>query len=247
MLNKKYIDERDTEIKYLKSQYQKQKKILEIGISLADPKVLKYQIYLKKKFNCKLFAVDIIDYKSVINRFKNLEIDKHYKFKKQNILNLFFNNNFFDLVCLISTLEHVGFDKPKKSKDLKGVFERSKNKIKDIRKYQNQSKDYNALNKIYSKVKNGGNVIITVPFGSRQFGIYKDSLNLYSVYKEYSVSDIFNLVSKTKFSIKNILFYNKIKQNFKLVKNYDFKNIKFSKNVHDMEIKNIACINLQKN
>ena len=45
MLNKKYIDERDTEIKYLKSQYQKQKKILEIGISLADPKVLKYQIY----------------------------------------------------------------------------------------------------------------------------------------------------------------------------------------------------------
>ena len=41
MLKKIYIDERNTEIKYLKSQYVNQKNILEIGISLSDPKVLK--------------------------------------------------------------------------------------------------------------------------------------------------------------------------------------------------------------
>ena len=51
MLKKIYIDERNTEIKYLKLQYVNQKNILEISISLSDPKVLKCQIELKKKFN----------------------------------------------------------------------------------------------------------------------------------------------------------------------------------------------------
>ena len=144
-------------------------------------------------------------------------------------------------------LEHIGFDKPKKNTKINGVFERSVKKIKNFSKYKNLSKDFIALNKIYKKVKKGGNVIITVPFGNRQFGVYKDSLNLYSVYKEYSLTDILNLVNKTKFSIKNIQFYNKKKQKFYLIKNYNFKNIKFSKNIYDMEIKNLACINLQKN
>ena len=105
----------------------KVKKILEIGLCLADTDLVETQILLKKYCQIQLFACDSVDFNRVKNRFQNLDYDleKEYNFTLNDIRNTIYDANSFDFVYLISTLEHVGFDEFVNDKNNYGVFNRS--------------------------------------------------------------------------------------------------------------------------
>jgi SAM-dependent methyltransferase len=90
----------------------------------------------------KVFALDIEDY-----AFKH----KNLTFVKEDIRKTSFPNEFFDVVTIISTLEHVGMGKTSYS---------------DRRE---RDGDITAFKEIARIVKPGGIVLFTVPFGKAKF------------------------------------------------------------------------------
>jgi hypothetical protein len=235
----KFVDERDVEIPYLLSRYSGQKKILEVGLSLADKTLIKVLINLKKINKTTLFGLDIIDIKKTLHRFKTLEIKKNFKFIHGNAINIKFNTK-FDLISLISTLEHIGFDKVNNDKKIKGVF----NRKKKLTKIKNNKNDFKAIKNLSKSLIKNGKIILTVPFGSREIIYTKDCFGFYAFYREYNYRRIFSIIKFSKLSLKNIEVYNYQKKWKKIKKISNFKNISLP---HSSKVRTVACIELQKN
>src|SRR3989338_2287666 len=121
-------DERCVEVPWALSRYQGQKNILEIGLALADPMLIQAQIKLRELTGCKLSGLDIVNIERVLNRFKflNSDIREVYDFHQADARNTGFTDNSFDLIFLISTLEHFGFDKFEPKEKANTVFKRPK-------------------------------------------------------------------------------------------------------------------------
>lgn len=90
----------------------------------------------------EVWALDIEEY-----IFKH----KHLKYVKGDIRNTKFKNGFFDVVTIISTLEHVGMGKTSYGDE------------------EEKDGDVTAMQEIRRILKPGGIVLITVPFGKAKF------------------------------------------------------------------------------
>jgi len=181
-------DERCVEIPWALSRYQGQKKILEIGLSLADLTLVKAQMRLKELTGCELYGLDIVDINRVLSRFEPLSCDikEAYDFHQADARNTGFADNSFDLIFLISTLEHFGFDDFEPDKDADTVFKRPREYPSQIPVYGNCQEDRKALAEIGRILTPRGSLLLTLPLGGRGICVLKDSKGLWAFYKEYT-------------------------------------------------------------
>jgi ubiquinone/menaquinone biosynthesis C-methylase UbiE len=87
------------------------------------------------------YAVDIRNY-SILNRLEY----KNFHFFKESIIKTSFPENYFDAVCAISTIEHIG---------LSGRYGAK----------EDNDGDEKALKEMTRIVKPGGTILLTIPFG----------------------------------------------------------------------------------
>ena len=135
----------------------------------------------------KVYTLDIEDY---VFKHKNLT------FVKEDIRKTSFPDNFFDIVTIISTLEHVGM---------------GKTSYGDL---EEKNGDVTAMNEISRILKPKGIVIITIPFGKTKFlpfmRVY-DKKRLAMIAKKYKIikeiymfNDNENWEISTYVKVKNI-------------------------------------------
>jgi SAM-dependent methyltransferase len=128
--------ERCIEIPWAISCYNGEKRVLDIGYANAEDRYLERLLSLNIK---ELHGIDIIE--------KNIEgIIPH----KSDIRNTNFPDDFFDLIYCISAIEHIGRDN--------SIYD------KDFCEDSNYG-DIEALSEIYRITKDGGRIVLTVPFG----------------------------------------------------------------------------------
>ena len=240
-LNKNFFlkihDERVIEIPYLLSRYNNQKNILEVGLSLADRTLVKSLIYLKKLKKLNLYALDLIDIEKCKSRFKGLSIKKNFIFKQIDIRNFKLKKK-FDFITLISTLEHVGFDEKNTDKNTKGVFlERNYDDIK------RNNADFVAFKNLANTLDQSGSIIVTLPFGSRDLLVAKDSFGLTRYYREYNYLRILKLIKISRLKLLNIEFYQYRNKWKKIVNFSSFSNNSLAK---CKPVKSIVCFELKK-
>ena len=128
--------ERCIEIPWAISCYNGEKRVLDIGYANAEDRYLERLLSLNIK---ELHGIDIIE--------KNIEgIIPH----KSDIRNTNFPDDFFDLIYCISAIEHIGRN----------------NSIYDKSFFEDSNDgDFEALSEIYRITKDGGKIVLTVPFG----------------------------------------------------------------------------------
>lgn len=128
--------ERCIEIPWALSNYSNEQTVLDIGYANAEDRYIQALLSLKIPY---LHGLDISD--------KPIEgIISHVG----DIRNTIFEDNFFDLVFCISTIEHIGRDN--------SVYKN--NFVEDI-----DNGDLDALKEIYRITKNDGKIVITIPYG----------------------------------------------------------------------------------
>jgi len=128
--------ERYVEIPWALSKYSNEQTVLDIGYANAEERYIKFLLSLKIP---NLHGLDISERKieGLISHVGDIR-------------NTNFEDNYFDLIFCISTIEHIGRDN--------SVYKA--NFTEDLEKG-----DLDALNEIYRITKTGGKIIITVPFG----------------------------------------------------------------------------------
>ena len=183
--------ERCIEVPWALSRYQGQRKILEIGLSLADLTLIHAQIKLKELTECELYGLDIVDINRVLNRFEGLKQDirEVYNFFQGDVRNSDFENNKFDLVFCISTLEHFGFDSFESNKNANTVFKRPGEYPKVFPVYEECREDRKAIAELRRMLMPGGSLLLTLPLGKRGICVLKDSKGLWAFYKEYNLQE----------------------------------------------------------
>jgi len=128
--------ERCIEIPWALSKYSGEQTVLDIGYANAEERYIKALLSLKIPH---LHGLDICE-KSIDGIISHIG----------DIRNTNFNDNFFDLVFCISTIEHIGRD----------------NSVYQAGSYENlDNGDFESLNEIYRITKSNGKVLLTVPFG----------------------------------------------------------------------------------
>jgi SAM-dependent methyltransferase len=128
--------ERCIEIPWALSKYSNEQTVLDIGSANAEERYIKSLLSLKIP---NLHGLDISD--------KKIEgIISHIG----DIRNTNFDDNFFDLVFCISTIEHIGRD----------------NSVYTVNFNENlDNGDFDAMKEMYRVTKNNGKIVITIPFG----------------------------------------------------------------------------------
>jgi len=203
------LDERCVEIPWALSRYRGQKNILEIGLALADPMLVRAQMKLQKENGCKLSGLDIVDIDRVLNRFGSLgcNIKEVYDFHQADARNTDFTDDSFDLIFLISTLEHFGFDRFEPSQNADTVFKRPKDYPEEFPLYEDCREDRKALLEMKRILTPGGSLLLTVPMGPRGICALRDSKGLWALYKEYTVSEWKDLLSDSGLEVADERFF----------------------------------------
>lgn len=177
--------ERCVEIPYVFSTLKNTGRVLDVGISLADP-VYFWGLLELIRTGSEFHAIDIVPLEKVKNRFEIFDqsLTKKINFHNGDIRQFNQFKNYFDSVLCVSVLEHIGFDKYIDAPDT--VFDRPFNDYNIFPEYFNWDEDKKALEKILMLLKNDGRLLLTVPFGSG--GVYstKDSKGRYALYIEYN-------------------------------------------------------------
>jgi len=208
------------EIPWALSKYKGQRRILDVGTTHFDVDYFRYLLELLnlgvKEFHC----IDMISFKP--ERFKahtpNTLLDKLI-FRKANIRNSGYPDDFFDLIFCISTIEHVGFDEENLNprEDTSFIRPEAKPKKMDWRKW---NEDYKVLKELLRIVKPGGSVLLSIPFGKATTLVLKDSKERYAqvfIYDYERLQAVLNSFRGIK--IDNRYFYFSKKQGWKETKN----------------------------
>lgn len=201
--------ERCIEVPWALSRYRGQKKILEVGFSCADMSLVRAQMDLKELTGCELYGLDIVDIKRVLSRFAilNVEPKKFYNFFQGDVRCTKFQDNIFDLIFIVSTLEHIGFDEFEPDRKANTVFKRSAEYPFDFPRYEDCREDRKALVEMKRILAPQGSILITVPIGSRGIGLLKDSKNLWALYKDYTLEEWAGLVQDSQMMLVEERFF----------------------------------------
>lgn len=158
---KHYMDERIVEIPWIMSELKdiKNKKILDAGCTLNFNYLIKKII----KNNNKLIFVNLFKEKNFFN-------SSLVNYQIQDISNLKFDNDYFDVVTCLSVIEHVGFDN--------SMYNYGKNKYKgkiDRTLYKK------AILELKRVLKPNKWLYLTFPFGKKM---------TFNNYKQFDANDL---------------------------------------------------------
>lgn len=186
--NKPYFpgeSERCVEIPFVFSSIGKERKIVDIGTSLADPSYF-YGLLSLIEQKRELYACDIVPFNRVHNRFVKFDqsLINSIRFSCQDIRFCSYKTDTFDLVLCVSVLEHLGFDKYLESPHT--VFDRPAHDYSSFPALYDCREDEKAIREMIRILHPGGKLILTVPFGSGGVFSTKDSKGYYAMHLEYN-------------------------------------------------------------
>ena len=169
-----FLDERVVEIPWIVSELKKVKgNLLDAGSTLNQSYILKSIKHLNKIFITTLYPEE--------NYHNNLNVSYTY----EDLSNLSFKNEYFDIVTSISTLEHINYNNNIYNY---GKFKYSQKKQKN--------KLFTVLENLKRVLKKRGTLLITVPYGKK--GIY----NNMQQFDEIDLDKMIKFLKPTKYSIK---------------------------------------------
>lgn len=204
-------NERCVEIPWALSQYQGQARILDVGVALADQALMTNILALTKYGVNELHGLDIVNFDRVKNRFSTIDVQLLNKiiFWEGDVRKTGYPDNFFGLIFLISTIEHIGFDSVNYNTDHDTVFNRPLEKL-DIKAMEivnnEDSKTIAELGRILAP---GGKLIITAPYGQDGLITLKDSKDRWSISRNYGKERWQKLIQITKMKVEEErYFYN---------------------------------------
>ncbi len=132
--------ERIIEIPWALSQYNSEKRVLEVGGSHAE------QEYIRELKRLRIPALHCID-------ISEKDAPDFIK-RTADIRDSGFPDSYFNMILCISTIEHIGMDNTKYYSP-----------AKEIQNTENLSPDAHAILEMWRILKKDGKLIITVPFG----------------------------------------------------------------------------------
>jgi len=178
----KYIDERVVEIPWVINELKKNRGVLlDAGSTLNKFFIIDEIQHFKKIFFTTLFPEK--------KYFNNLNISYTY----EDLSELSFKDNFFDIITCISTLEHVGYDN---SIYNYGKFTNKHNKVKSNKKL-NQ-----VLQNLQRVLKKNGKIFISLPFGQ------KSKFSNMQQFNSKDVKRILKILRPRKYNMKFFKFSN---------------------------------------
>lgn len=178
--------------------------LLDIGFTFASHDYLRIMLDYAKTNN--LMGTDIIDPKNVLSRYPETWLNEILR------INVVINDILckpvagkFDAITMISTIEHVGFDKRRQKKGI-GAFERAEC-AENVDTYRNPNTENVVLNNLYDMLKEHGKVILSVPAGKGGIVLLRDSLGLYTCEHEYNAESWHKIIAHEKFKLIEQKFY----------------------------------------
>lgn len=156
--------ERCIEVPWLASRLNKYKigSLLDIGFTFASHDYLRMILDWGKEKGHKLHGTDIINPEKVQTRYPKEWWDEISKIRiiMNDISQYSIKNEEYDAVSLISTMEHIGFDKPSVTVS-KSAFERSKNadEVIRVRSVDTEKRVLNNVAKMLKRTGGGGIVL----------------------------------------------------------------------------------------
>lgn len=220
--------ERCIEVPWLASRLNKFKigSLLDIGFTFASHDYLRMILDWGRAKGHKLYGTDIINPEKVQSRYPKEwweEINEIHVIIN-DISKCAIKNEEYDAVSLISTMEHIGFDKPSVTVS-KSAFERSKVADEVIR-VRSVDTEKSVLDNVAAMLREGGYCFISVPSGKGGPMLIKDSMDLYGCYWEYEENSWKNIVEHSKFSCLEQRFFIEDNKKWKEVDSIlDLKNV----------------------
>lgn len=204
------MSERVVEVPWFASKIRPGLRILDIGISLASPEHLDLLRLLSDDLGCRISAIDIIDPEKVMGRFDDhaaafiRSIDVLVADVSESVTGV---RDGFDVITCISTLEYIGFDRPRSSAG-RGVFERAAvppesppSRPSDV--------EQRVLRNFRTLLRPGGTVLLSVPCGQGGPVPVIDSLGLHTFEFEYDIAGARGLMEVDGFTGEELLVYEK--------------------------------------
>jgi SAM-dependent methyltransferase len=201
--------ERSIEVPWSLSRYRGQRRVLEVGLSLADMTLVSAQLDLHQFSGCELQALDIVPLDRVLNRFTGMPLDvrKVYQFTQGDARQNPLPSNSVDLIFIISTIEHMGFDEFEPDQNADTVFKRPREFPEVIPPYEKCRDDRKVLSELKRILVPSGRLLLTVPMGSIGIGATKDSKDRWWLYKEYNAKEWGNLLRDSGMNIIEQRFF----------------------------------------
>ena len=177
--------ERCVEIPWAISNFKGEGRILDVGVSLADQVYFWALLSLFDLGAKEIHGIDIIPLERTLERFTDLspELVNRVIFRKADVRSTGYSDNYFDMVFLISTVEHVGFDQEIDAKDT--VFNRPLERPSTVPDLRQHRGDLEAIGELGRIVKSGGTLLVSVPFGVGGIVTVKDSKGRYASFVQY--------------------------------------------------------------
>ena len=208
--------------------------LLDIGFTFASHDYLRLLLDWKKKNNNILEGSDIIDPRKVETRYPIEWLDeiKRIPVYINDISDQSLNGK-WDAVSLISTIEHIGFDKAAISAK-KSAFERSAT-VEGVDRARSKDVEEKVLNNVSEMLNSKGYLFISVPAGKGGPVLIKDSMGLYACYWEYEKESWKKITNHECFECLEERFYVEVDNKWKEVEHIeDLKDV-------SAEMKNYAA------
>lgn len=190
--------ERCIEVPWLASMLNKYKikSLLDVGFTFASHDYLRLLLDWAK--SCRLSGTDIINPQKVRGRYPEewLQEINNIDIYINDISDVAISNVTADGVSLVSTMEHIGFDKESVTLP-QSAFERGKDPSKVV-KTRDESIEKKVLDNI-AQMLGEGYCFISVPAGQGGAVMIKDSMGLYTCYWEYEENSWKKIVGHEKF------------------------------------------------
>jgi len=198
---------RSIEVPWAASHVRAGSRVLDVGFALANLDYLGMLLHSIGHYGVRLDAVDIIRPEQVKNRYPEEWLPAIAKVPvfAGDVRTLDLPADTYDAVMCISTLEHIGYDRP--SSTVAGsAFERAKSKG-EANTLRDPHTHEAVLNAFWKTLKPGGIACISVPMGKGEPIVTQDSKGLYSVEWEYESESWRELTGDPRFELHEELFF----------------------------------------
>lgn len=201
------MSERCVEVPWAAALLKDSQSVLDIGFSMSPPEWMGVLLRLTE-LGSKLVGIDIIDPIRVESRYRADQVSAVMEIpvRVEDFLTAKPQDELFDTVACISTLEHIGIDRATDPSNTATVFERAESAT-DANDFRDPATDSAFLDAANRFLSSQGRILISVPAGSGGAILHQDSLGYYTHQFEYGPQQWTALISDPRFTIEQEQFY----------------------------------------